>query len=250
MERAEWLKEVRKKAEALYDQCSPLYWVEWGKDENQTHQVFMRKFLERLEPGGRILSAACGAGRYDGCLLEGGHSVLGIDQSGGMLRIARKHFPQELFPQLRYAKIGLQEMDFHSDFAGVTCMDAMEHIFPEDYLAILRSFWGALKPGGWLYFTADREEEPDFDLDVSYERARALGLPVVYGEVAPEIDQAFERVMEQPELIRELADAAVYHYYPPLRQVKEWIGLAGFLIEEEGEGSGFTHFLAYKPNQQ
>jgi hypothetical protein len=45
--------------------------------------------------------------RYDGILLEAGHSVVGIDQSAGMLARAR-----ERFPAARYEKMGLQEMDF------------------------------------------------------------------------------------------------------------------------------------------
>ena len=30
MERAEWLKQMREKAEALYDRFSPRYWVTFG----------------------------------------------------------------------------------------------------------------------------------------------------------------------------------------------------------------------------
>jgi hypothetical protein len=30
MERAEWLKQMREKAEKLYDHFSPLYWVKYG----------------------------------------------------------------------------------------------------------------------------------------------------------------------------------------------------------------------------
>ena len=73
---------------------------------------FLEKLLARLEPGSAILVAACGAGRYDGLLLEAGHQVMGVDQSGRMLARAREHFPAEQFPGLYYAKIGLQEMDF------------------------------------------------------------------------------------------------------------------------------------------
>ena len=37
MERAEWLKQMRTKAETLYDQISPQYWVTFGFYENETH---------------------------------------------------------------------------------------------------------------------------------------------------------------------------------------------------------------------
>ncbi len=92
MERAEWLKQMRDKAEALYDHLSPGYWEKFGLYANETHREYLQKFLERVAPRSTLLSAACGAGRYDGMLLEAGHSVVGIDQSAGMLARAREHF--------------------------------------------------------------------------------------------------------------------------------------------------------------
>ena len=241
IERAEWSKKVRAMAEALYDHGAPAYWVKWGLSLDPMHREFIEKFLGRLSVPSDILDAACGAGRFDGILSEAGHRVLGIDQSSGVLAKAQEHFPQEHFPTLNYVKIGLQEMDFQTAFDGIICMDAMEHICPEDYPGILHGFQEALKPGGVLYLTADRAEEPDFDLEAYYERAKAAGLPVVFGEVAD--DAAFERALEHPEVSGEQADIAVYHYYPPLEKVREWINQAGLAIEEEGMGSGWCHFL-------
>ena len=137
-------------------------------------------------------------------------------------------------------------MNFREIFDGVICMDAMEHICPEDYPGILLGFQKALKPGGVLYFTADREEEPDFDLQMYFEQGKGLGLPIVFGEVADEA--AFEQAMamEQIEVPDELTDKAVYHYYPSLKKVREWIDQAGFAIEEDDAGSGFQHFVVRK----
>jgi SAM-dependent methyltransferase len=239
MERADWLKKAQSQVERLYDQVSPQYWATAGFGDCETHLAYLQKFLERVAPGGTILSAACGAGRFDGRLLEAGHGVLGIDQSAGMLRRAKEHFPE-----VQYQKMALQEMHFREAFDGIICMDAMEHIFPEDYPGILRSFHEALKPGGVLYFTADREEDSDeFDLQAYYDQGRAMGLPVVFGEVAEEVIS--KRKMEQLEVPEEGADP-VYHYYPPLTKVREWIGQAGFTVELEGAGSGFHHFMVRK----
>jgi SAM-dependent methyltransferase len=218
MERAKWLKQMRGEAEALYDQLSPEYWVKLGLYANETHREFLQKFLERVPPHSTLLSAACGAGRYDGLLLEAGHGVVGIDQSAGMLARAR-----ERFPGARYEKIGLQEMDFREAFDGVICVDAMEHVCPEDWPGILRGFREALKPGGVLYFTLELAEADE--VQEAYERAKALGLPVMSGE---------------------LADGTVYHYYPSLEQVRAWIGQAGLALEEEGTGNGYEHFVVRK----
>jgi cyclopropane fatty-acyl-phospholipid synthase-like methyltransferase len=241
MERAEWLKQMRSKAEALYDQFSPQYWVTFGLYANETHLQYLHKFLARLAPRSTLLSAGCGAGRYDGILLEAGHSVVGIDQSAGMLARAR-----ERFPAARYEQVGLQEMDFREEFDGVICIDAMEHICPEDWPGILQGFQNALKPGGVLYLTVDLGQADE--TQKAYERAKALGLPVVYGEVADRVDELYERVRVSgmSALPMELADGAAYHYHPPLEQVRAWLAEAGLAIEEQGTGNWYEHFVVSK----
>jgi 2-polyprenyl-3-methyl-5-hydroxy-6-metoxy-1,4-benzoquinol methylase len=205
-----------------------------------THLAYLQKFLERVVSGGVVLSAGCGAGRYDGILLEAGHPVVGIDQSEGMLRRAREHFPQ-----VNYEKVGFQEMDFQEAFDGVICIDAMEHVSPEDYPHILRKFQEALKVGGVLYFTMDREDPRE--LKEAYERAKAKGLPVVVGEVVDKVDQAIPQVKALGQTVSlTQADAAVYHFYPSIDQAHEWIKRAGLTIEEESFGSGYHHFMARK----
>lgn len=78
--------------------------------------------------------------------------------------------------------MGLQEMDLREAFDGVICIHAMEHVCPEDWPGIVRKFREALKPGGVLYFTVDVTGADE--LEGAYERAKAQGLPVVFGEVA------------------------------------------------------------------
>jgi SAM-dependent methyltransferase len=239
VERAEWLKQMRSKLEALYDHLAPGYWVKFGLYANETHREYLQKFLERVPPHSTLLSAACGAGRYDGMLLEAGHSVVGIDQSAGMLARARENFPE-----VRYEKIGLQEMDFQEAFEGVICIDAMEHICPEDWPGILRGFREALKPDGVLYFTVVLAEADD--AKAAYERAKGQGLPVVLGELADKVEEAYERALGLPADEADEADEAAYHYCPSMDQVRAWIGQAGLVIEEEGRGSWYKHFVVRK----
>ncbi len=241
MERAEWLKRMRAKAEALYDDLSPEFWVHFGLYPNETHLAYLRMFLERLAPHSAVLSAACGAGRYDGLLLEAGHSVVGIDQSAGMLARAR-----ERFPEVRYEKVGLQEMDFRKAFDGAICVDALEHVCPEDWPVILQRFHAALKPDGVLYFTVDRGEAGE--VQTAYERAKAQRLPVVYGEVADQVEEACGRLeaLRQAGAFEEMSavsDLAVYHYHPSMEQVRAWLRRAGFVVEEEGSGTWYEHFV-------
>lgn len=248
MERAEWLKKVRAQTEALYNHLAPAYWVTFGHYDNESHRRFIEKLLARLGAQGVILDAACGAGRYDGMLLEAGHEVLGIDQSGSMLARAREIFPQERFPRLRYVRMGLQEIDFEAQFDGLICIDALEHIFPEDWPGIMARFRKALKPGGLLYVTVEMVDADE--LRAAYEQARAMGLPVVSGEVADKIDAAYPQIigLDWQAIPGEQAAAAAYHYYPSLDQVCAWFHQAGLTIEEEGTGDGYVHLLARNAN--
>ncbi|HEX5942982.1 MAG TPA: class I SAM-dependent methyltransferase [Anaerolineales bacterium] len=244
MERAEWLKQMREMTEALYDHISPAYWVKFGLYENKAQQEYLQKFLGGIGRNGRVLSAACGAGRYDGMLLEAGHIVTGIDQSAGMLARAKEHFPQA-----HYQKMGLQEMDFHEAFDGAICMDALEHVCPEDWPGIMKRFREALKPGGLLYFTVEVPDEEE--VKASYEHAKAMGLPVLFGELANEVQASYDRVkaLDSQDAQGELADVAVYHYYPSVEQVKEWIEQAGLVIEEKGTGNGYDHYMVRREQE-
>lgn len=220
MKRSDWLIETRREAERLYSTVwAPLYDEKWGTYNNASHLQFLQKFLNLLPQSSTILDAACGAGRYMPILLEQGHYVVGIDQAEGMLARA-----QAKFPSVRTEKVGLQEMSYQEVFDGIICMDAMEHVFPEDWTLILRNFYQALKPEGCLYFTV--EIAGATEIEEAFKRAQQLGLPVVQGELA-----------EKNE---------VYHYYPPMQQVGEWIGQTKFDLVEEGEGDGYHHFILRK----
>lgn len=219
MDRASWLREKRREAEEGYDILwSPLYDVEGGNYPNASHQQFIQKFVDLFQQNSLILDAACGTGRYMPLILEKGHSIIGIDQAQGMLARAK-----EKFPEVQFEKVGLQEMSFENVFDGAICMDAMEHVCPEDWTLILRNFHRALKQQGYLYFTVEIQDEAE--VKAAFDEAHQLGLPVVYGEWINE---------------------GVYHYYPALEQVREWVHQAGMTILEEGEGDGYHHFLMRK----
>ncbi len=222
MDRIDWLKEMRRHCEAEYDRAAPLYWDQYGLYSNITHQQFIQEFLSRLPPGSTILDAACGAGRYLPFLLEKQHSVLAVDQSEGMLARAR-----EKFPQVRFEKVGLQEMSYQGVFDGAICMDAMENVPPEDWPRVLGNFRRALKPGGHLYFTAETIEMADEkEIREAYEKSLQAGLPVVFGE---------------------WPDEGVYHYHPTNREVREWTRQAGFEVLKEANGEiWYYHILLRK----
>jgi len=219
MDRTDWLRKMRRESEEQYDtRWAPLYGEKWGLYDNETHQQFVQKLLGLLPRGSNILDAACGAGRYLPYLLERGHTIIGIDQSQGMLSRAKARFPA-----VQFEKLGLQDMAYQELFDGAICMDAMEHVCPEEWPLVLSNFHRALKRQGYFYFTVEIADKDE--VKQAFERAQQAGLPVVYGECP---------------------DETVYHYYPAGQQVKEWIREAGFEPIKEGEGDGYYHLLVHK----
>ena len=170
MDRSDWLLEKRRETEERYDTLwAPLYGVKWGVYGNATHQQFIAKFLSLLPQHSIILDAACGAGRYMSMFLEKGYTVVGIDQSQGMLARAKAKFPT-----VHMEKVGLQEMSYHQVFDGAICMDAMEHIFPENWPLVLGNLHRALKPQGYLYFTVEIADAKE--VEAAFIRGQQLGL--------------------------------------------------------------------------
>ena len=223
MDRITWLKEMRRDCEEQYDtRWAPLYGEKWGLYSNTTHLEFLQEFLSLLPAKGMLLDAACGAGRYLPYLLEQGHSILGIDQSQGMLARAKAKFPD-----VPFEKVGLQEMAYRELFDGAICMDALEHICPEDWAPVLSNFHRALKPNGYLYFTAETIENADEDeIKQAFEKAQRAGLPVVFGEVPEE---------------------GAYHYHPTNQRVRDWTQQAGFEILKDANGEiWYYHILVRK----
>lgn len=222
MDRITWLQEMRRECEEQYDRESPLYDEEGGVYSNIAHQQFLQEFLGLLPQNSRILDAPCGTGRYLPFLLANGHSVVGIDQSQGMLERAKAKFPA-----VQFEKVGLQEMAYEGLFDGAICMDAMENIPPEDWSLVLGNFYRALKQHGYFYFTVETMEMANAnEVQQAFERAQRAGLPVVYGE---------------------WPDQGVYHYHPTTQQVREWTQQAGFEILNEGNGEiWYYHILVRK----
>ena len=220
MDRKAWLDERRRAAEERFDTVyAPTYDLN-DVPITPTHRRFVSGLIESCPPGGRILDAACGTGKYFSMILDAGRRVVGADQSAGMLAVAgAKHsdVPTE--------KTGLQELAFAEEFDGAICVDAMENVFPDDWPLVLGNLRRALRPGGNLYLTVETIDEGE--LTKAFEEATAQGVPVVEGE-------HFRR-------------GGGYHHYPSVGLVDTWLDEAGLTVLDEdhtqGNGYGYRHLL-------
>jgi SAM-dependent methyltransferase len=221
LDRQAWLRERRQTAEERHDAIHAFTYDEQYGEVGPVHRRFVADLLERCPPGGTVLDAACGTGKYFGMVLESGRRVVGTDQSTGMLARARARFPA-----VPLERVGLQELAFDGEFDAAMCMDAMENIPPEDWPRVVGNLRRALRPGGHLYLTVELPDQAD--LERVQAEAVARGLPVVPGEMAEE--------------------GAGYHYYPSREQVAGWLEGAGLVVEaedrsDEGDGYGYLHLL-------
>jgi len=224
MNRAEWLAERRAAVERSYTLEAPSY--DEGYDPvTPAHHRFVTRLIDTCSPAGTVLDAPCGTGPYVGMVLAAGRTVVGADQSVGMLAQARsKH------PGVRFELIGLQELAFDGEFDGAMCLDAMENVPPEDWPLVLANFRRAVRPGGHLYVTVEEIERGE--IDAAFEAVTAAGLPVVHGEVIE-------------------GDTAGYHFYPDRDRVLGWLTEAGLEVVDEADewldGYGYHHLLMRTP---
>lgn len=212
MDRRVWLDAQRANIEEHYDR---LYAETYDTDSSMTatHRRFVKHVIQSCPPSGSILDAPCGTGRYFELVLASGRTVVGIDQSAGMLARARAKHPGVALRQL-----GLQELEFDRDFDAAMCIDAMEYVFPEDWPLVLRNLHRAVRGLGLIYLTVEQVGEAE--IASVFAEARAEGLPIVYGE----------------NLRR-----GGYHYYPGPDRVSRWLAAEGLEIVDEGVSRGRTY---------
>ena len=110
-ERRAWLDERRLAVEQQYDAEAPEY-----DDElypTTSHRSFIQRLLETCPPGGTVLDAPCGTGKYFDQVVAAGRQIVGVDQSAGMLARA-----QARGIATRLEHLGLQEIAFDAEFDG------------------------------------------------------------------------------------------------------------------------------------
>jgi SAM-dependent methyltransferase len=213
MDRRAWLDAQRMSAEERYDR---LYSPTYDEDDSPiapTHRRFVEKVIESCPRCGRILDAPCGTGRYFEMVLAAGRTVVGIDQSAGMLARARaKH------PDVVLGKVGLQELEFDCAFDAAMCIDAMEYVCPEDWPRVLARLHRAVRGSGLIYLTVEQVDPAE--IASVFAEATAAGLPIVQGENNRR---------------------GGYHYYPTPDRVSRWLAAEGLEIVDEGISRARTY---------
>lgn len=141
--------------------------VEDGADSAQLDAL-----QRNLGPASDILDAGCGCGvPVAKALDKAGHRVVGLDLSGGQLRLARRLAVG--FVPVQGDLIGLPFRE--QSFDAVVSFYAVIHVPREDHLAVLKEFCRVLRRGGHLLVCMGWD-----DLPADHDPHSWLGAPMFW----------------------------------------------------------------------
>jgi SAM-dependent methyltransferase len=204
-----------------YDSIADAYAA--GNDAAPYNALYERPAMLSQMPdvhGARVLDAGCGAGWYTEQLLARGARVTAIDESGEMIRHARKRVGDAA--ELRVHDLA-QPLAFADDASYDGIIGALTLHYLRDWSTPLAEFRRILKPGGWLLFST---HHPAADA--------ALFQPERYLDVEPVVDE-WEWV------------GTIRFYRRPLCEIINPLAQAGFAIERLVEPIPTEAFRQAKP---
>ncbi len=108
------------------------------------------ELLEKIDFTGneRVIDLGCGDGKITAEIASRMPlgSILGIDKSEEMIRFAREHFSQDVFPNLAFSVHDIRDLSFHEEF-DIAFSNAALHWVP-DHAHALQTIAAGLKRGG------------------------------------------------------------------------------------------------------
>lgn len=108
--------------------------------------AWLRQFVLRLPPSGRVLDYGCGIGMDAAWMRRHGLQVEGIDGTPAFVQEARRRCPGAPITCALFERVQLPP----ETYDGVWCQAALIHVPPEVLALQLRKLQEALKPAGCL----------------------------------------------------------------------------------------------------
>ena len=144
-----------------YDVIAGLYHLQWDNwYVPQGMPALESLFFPHVRPGAHLLDVCCGSGHVTRELAARGYRVTGIDNSPGLLELARRDVPLANFVQADVRNFRLTEK-----FDGaLSTFDSMNHLLtPDDLTAAFASVYAALEPGARFVFDMNSVEAYSMD---------------------------------------------------------------------------------------
>ena len=148
--------------EALYDTIAAIY-DPWSRSVTEDVDFYVD---EAVASAGPVVELAVGTGRIAVPVARAGIAVIGVDQSPGMLAVARSYAAREGVSGLVDLRVGdLREPPVAERVPLVTCpFRSLLHLANEDEkLRALRAAHALLRPGGRLVFDVFAPSREDID---------------------------------------------------------------------------------------
>lgn len=126
---------------AFYEERAPHYTLSFGQAPSRHLDVF----LDRLEPGVRVLELGCGGGRDSARIRERGFALDATDGTPAMVRKANERF------DVGARVMRFEDLDAEAEYDAVWAHACLLHASRADLPSFISAIHRALKPGGWHY---------------------------------------------------------------------------------------------------
>ena len=117
-------------------------------------QSWLDDFLNLIPPCSNILDLGCGSGKpIAAYLIKQGHSIVGVDSSDVMIRMAQRNFPEQ-----DWLQADMRTVQFQQKFQGILAWDSFFHLKPEDQRLMFVQFSQFAASGAALMFSSGPAE--------------------------------------------------------------------------------------------
>jgi cyclopropane fatty-acyl-phospholipid synthase-like methyltransferase len=164
----------KRVVEQGYDQVAQDYARLEGETEWPRMQ-WLKKLLNRLEPGASVLDLGCGSGDPADVEIAKEHQITGVDISQTQLDLARRAVPTGIFLHDDAGSVTFPA----AAFDAVVSFYTLEHIPREEHQTILRRIHQWLRPGGYMLISLEAG-------DIDAVTGEWLGVPMFLSCFDPE----------------------------------------------------------------
>lgn len=159
---------------------------------------YVERVLEGLPPEAQVLDLGCGTGRPIAMhIVHRGYRVVGVDQSRGMLDIAKT-----VVPAAKFIHSDMVDVQLADKFAAAIAWDSIFHVERKHHPAIFRKLANSLAQGGRLLLSVGGS-----DADASVEDSSSVDLAGVEGFTSEMFGHTFFYSGYEPKITRGLLEA-------------------------------------------